>query len=94
MDKIAKKRDRLLVIYDILKIIADKNNSVRFTPLLRTSNLSTNGFLYYYNELVLKGFVKEIVGKDKIKYVTLTDKGFNYLEKYKLILGFIDEFEL
>jgi hypothetical protein len=26
--------------------------------------------------------------------LSLTDKGFKYLDKYKLILGFIEEFEL
>jgi len=28
------------------------------------------------------------------KFLILTDKGFKYLDKYKLILGFIEEFEL
>ena len=89
-----KKRDRLEVIYDILKIIMNKNNSIKPTPLLRYSNLSSSSFSEYYNELTAKGFVKEIADKKGRKYITLTDKGFNYLEKYRLILGFIDEFEL
>ena len=89
-----KKRDRLGVIYDILKIIRDKNNSIKPTPLLRYSNLSSNSFSEYYNELTSKEFVKEITDKKGRKYITLADKGFKYLEKYNLILGFIDEFEL
>ena len=28
------------------------------------------------------------------KSISLTDKGFRFLEKYQTILGFIDEFEL
>jgi len=89
-----KKRDRLGVIYDILKIIRAKNNSIKPTPLLRYSNLSSSSFAEYYSELIAKEFVKEITDKKGRKYVTLTDKGFNYIEKYSLILGFIDEFEL
>jgi len=41
-----------------------------------------------------KGFIKEIEDRKKKKFITLTDKGFQYLNKYRLILGFIDEFEL
>ena len=89
-----KKRDKLGLIYDILKIIRDNNNSIKPTPLLRYSNLSSSSFSEYYEELILKEFVKEIQDKKGKKYITLTDKGFRYLEKYNLILGFIDEFEL
>ena len=89
-----RKRDRLEVIHDILKIIREHNNSIKPTPLLRYSNLSSSSFSEYYIELISKELVKEITDKKKKKYITLTDKGFNYLEKYRLILGFIDEFEL
>ncbi len=89
-----KKRDRLEVIHDILRIIRDHNNSIKPTPLLRFANLSSQSFNEYMAELLDKGFVKEIEDKKERKYITLTDHGFRYLEKYKLILGFIDEFEL
>ncbi|MFH1127716.1 MAG: winged helix-turn-helix domain-containing protein [archaeon] len=89
-----RKRERLEVIYDILKIIRANYNSIRSTPLLRYSNLSSQSFSEYYLELLEKGFIKEVVDKKGKKYITLTDKGFKYLEKYKLILGFVDEFEL
>jgi predicted transcriptional regulator len=89
-----RKRDRLEVIYDILKIIRHYNNSIKPTPLLRYSNLSSQSFSEYISELLDKGFIKEIIDEKGRKFFTLTDKGFEYLEKYKLIIGFIDEFEL
>ena len=89
-----KKRERLEVIYDILNIIRDSKNSIKPTPLLRKSNLSSNNFSEYYKELQEKEFVKEILDKKGRKYITLTDKGFTFLEKYKVITGFIEEFEL
>ena len=89
----SSKRDRLEVIYDMLSVIQKKNNSIKPTPLLRYSNLSTASFNEYYKELLEKEFVKEIKEKKK-KYITLTDKGFLFIQKYKLILGFIDEFDL
>jgi predicted transcriptional regulator len=94
MGKMNKKRDKLEVIFDILRIISEHHNSIKPTPLLRYSNLSSQGFAEYYSELISKGFVKEIADHKGKKYITLTDKGFRYLAKYKLILGFIDEFEL
>ena len=94
MDKIRRRRDRLEVVYDILRIIRQHHNSIKPTPLLRYSNLSSQSFSEYLNELLEKGFVKEITDEKGKKFVTLTDKGFRYLEKYKLILGFIEEFEL
>jgi predicted transcriptional regulator len=45
-------------------------------------------------ELQDKEFIKEIFDKKNKKFITLTDKGFKYLSKYQLILGFIKEFEL
>ena len=89
-----KKRDRLEVIYDILKIIRDNNNSIKPTPLLRYSNLSSNSFSSYYKELKSKDLIKIIIDKNGKKHLTLTDKGFRFLERYKLILGFINEFDL
>ena len=89
-----KKRGRLEVTFDILTLVRDHHNSVRPTPLLRKSNLSSSGFSDYYVELINKGFVKEVAGEDGKRYVTLTDKGFRYIEKYALIRGLIDEFEL
>ena len=93
MDKI-KKRDRLEVIYDILSIISDSDNSIKPTPLLRKSNLSSQSYAEYFTDLQSKGFVMERLDKKKRRYITLTDKGFRYLEKYKMITGFIDEFDL
>ncbi len=89
-----RKRDRLEVIYDILKIVRHYNNSIKPTPLLRYSNLSSQSFSEYLSELLEKGFIKEIIDEKGRKFFTLTDKGFEYLDKYKLIIGFIDEFEL
>lgn len=94
MDKIKRKRERLEMIFDILNIIRNHQNSIRPTPLLRQSNLSSQSFTEYLNELLEKDLIKEIADENEKKFLTLTDKGFKYLEKYKLILGFIEEFEL
>jgi predicted transcriptional regulator len=89
-----KKRDRLEVIHDILKVIADHRNSIKPTPLLRYSNLSSQRFAEYGNELTEKEFVRIIEDKAGKKVYTLTDKGYKYLERYSTIRGFIDDFNL
>ena len=90
----AKKRDKLEIIYDVLTIIRAKNNSIKPTPLLRFSNLSSQSFSEYIEELLDKEFVKEVYNKKGRKFYSLGDKGFKYLEKYEVIKGFIDDFEL
>ena len=89
-----KKRSRLEIIYNILKTIKDKNNSIKPTPLLRYSNLSSQSFAEYYHELIQKEFIREEYDRKQRKYITLTDKGFEYLEKYRTIKNFIDELGL
>jgi predicted transcriptional regulator len=90
----SKKRNRLEIIYDILDIIRDHNNSIKPTPLLRYSNMSTQRFEEYYKELLEKEFIREEKDKKERKFVTLTDKGFDFLRKYQSIIGFVDEFGL
>ncbi|MDP3027648.1 MAG: winged helix-turn-helix domain-containing protein [Nanoarchaeota archaeon] len=87
------KRGKLEIIKDILKIIQENRNSIKPTPLLRQSNLSSARFKEYFNELLDKKLVKEFNHKGE-KFISLTEKGFKFLEKYKTIINFIDEFEL
>ncbi|MEM0203989.1 MAG: winged helix-turn-helix domain-containing protein [Archaeoglobaceae archaeon] len=89
-----ERRNKLEIIHDILRIIASHGNSILPTPLLRFSNLSTQNFSRYMNELVEKGFVREVFDEDGRKYYTLTDKGFKFLEKYQRIKELIEEFGL
>lgn len=94
MDEVNRKRGKFEAIYDILKTIQDNNNSIKPTPLMRSSNLSSKNFSDYIFELKEKGLVKELSSKDGRKYFTLSDLGFKYVEKYKHILGFFEEFNL
>ena len=87
------KRGKLEIIYDILKTIQKNNNSIKSTPLLRKSNISTTRFKEYFSELIIKNFVREINHKGE-NLISLTDKGFKFIEKYNTIINFIDEFEL
>lgn len=86
------KRNKLEIIRDILKLIQD-NPNIKPTPLLRRSGLSSSRFKQYYLELLEKDLIKEI-GDKRSKQITLTEKGSKFIEKYQIIINFIDEFEL
>ena len=89
----ARKRERLDVIRDILLSIRD-NRQIKPTRLLYASNLSPQMFKEYVNELLQKKFIKlEDDGKGK-KTFSLIKKGYDFLEEYKVIENFIENFGL
>lgn len=87
------KRSKLEIIRDILSLIKENHNSIKSTPLLRKSNLSSSGFKEYLSELIEKGFIKES-SINGTTLLSLTSKGFRFLEEYSTIINFIEEFGL
>ncbi len=63
---------------------------MKLTPLMRKSNLSTIRFREYYTEMLQKGLVKETEDKK----AEITNKGLDLINKYNIIRGFIEEFDL
>jgi predicted transcriptional regulator len=90
----AKKRERLEVIHDILQAVRSNANSIKPTRLLQISNLSPQMFREYTEELMEKRFLREEQDSKGRKTYSLTDKGFEFLEKYQTIVQFIDNFGL
>jgi len=88
------KRGKLEIMRDILIIIHSNKNLIKPTPLLRKSNMSSIRFKEYYSILLERRLIQEITDKKGDKYVVLTEKGFRFLEKYRTITAFIEEFEL
>ena len=88
-----RKRNRLEVIRDILKVIRDKNGKIKPTHILYKSNLSYQMMNEYLDELIAKGFIIRLE-KEKGKTYSLTKKGFDYLEQYNLINEFTNSFGL
>ena len=76
------KRGKLEIMKDILRIIQENRNSIKPTPLLRKSKLSSLRFKEYYMELMEKDLVKEITDTGGDNFIILTEKGFMFLEKY------------
>ena len=89
----AKKRERLEVIKDILEAIMNGRN-IKPTRLLYASNLSPQMFKDYINELLGKGFIKLENYEDGKKTFSLTKKGHDFLQEYRVIQNFIENFGL
>jgi len=88
-----KKRERLDVIKDILMAIRE-NRAIKPTRLLYASNLSPQMFKEYINELISKGFIKLDIDEDEKKTFSLTKKGNEFLEEYRVIENFVKNFGL
>ena len=89
----SSKRERLQIIYDILKAIQRKNGEIKPTHILYKANLSHQMLDEYLKELIEKEFIVENKEK-KGKTFSLTDKGYKYLLEYKVIIAFTESFGL
>lgn len=90
----AKKRERLEVIYDILTAVQNSGNEIKPTRLLFASNLSHQMFKEYTKELLEKELLELKETKKSKKVYCLKDKGFEFLSEYKVIQNFIENFGL
>ena len=91
--KMGKKRERLDVIKDVLMSIRN-NRNIKPTRLLYASNLSPQMFKEYINELISKGFIRLDISEEEKKTFSLTNKGNNFLEEYRVIENFVKSFGL
>jgi len=89
----AKKRNKLEIIKDILLIIRQKSGRIKPTHILYKSNLSHQMMTEYLKELIGKELITEKKIENSRTYL-ITDKGIKYLEKYSMISDFMDSFGL
>jgi predicted transcriptional regulator len=76
-----------------LKVIKEKGGKIKPTHILYKSNLSHQMMGEYMDELLKKGFVTEKKEVNSKTY-SITVKGQEYLNQYKLIIGFTSSFGL
>jgi len=88
-----KKRNRLEIIYDILRVIKDRSGRIKPTHILYKSNLSHQMMEEYLSELIEKEFIRELKTKNGRTYEIMA-KGLNYVEKFSLIRDFTTSFGL
>lgn len=89
----AKKRSRTDIIGDMLDVIQHKNGEIKQTHLMYKSNLSYGQLTSYLEELVDKHFVQKVERESNF-YILITDKGNEFLEKFREMKQFERTFGL
>ncbi len=87
------RRDKLQIIYDILKSIQNKGDRIKPTHLLYKSNLSYNKMKDYVKDLKKRGLLTEEEDRGK-RFYRLTDQGRKFIVDYDKIKEFSDSFGL
>ncbi len=88
------KRGRLEIIHDILLIIRDKAGRIKPTQVMYKANLSHQMLGDYLAELIQKGFITEKLDKKGGRTYELLEKGYKFLEDYRIIRNFMDSYGL
>jgi predicted transcriptional regulator len=88
-----KKRSRTDIIGDMLDVIQNKHGSIKQTHLMYKSNLSYGQLTSYLEELVDKHFVEKMDRGSNV-YVIITDKGSEFLQKFREMKQFERTFGL
>ena len=71
-----------------------QNKNIKPTRLLYASNLSPQMFKEYINELIEKKFIRLDIDNKEKKTFALTTKGNDFLEEYRIIENFVENFGL
>ena len=93
IDKLGKTSEESRLEKTIREVFCEKNGKIKPTNILYKSNLSNQMFQDYMNELMQKGFIMETEAKSGKTY-SLMQKGFDYLNKYQMIVDFTVSFGL
>ena len=86
-----ERRDKLKIIYDMLKAIHEKGGKTKPTHLLYKSNLSHPKMQIYLKELISKELVEENLNGGG-KFYIITKNGIKFINDYKKIKEFTDSF--
>ena len=87
------KRTRVDIIGDMLSSIANKGGQIKPTHLMYKSNMSHGQMKLYLGDLISKELVKK-VRKGNYDYITITDKGYEFVHKLKEMKEFERAFGL
>jgi len=86
-----ERRNRLNIIYDILKVI-DAKGEIKKTHIMYQANLSHGQMQQYLDELYEKGFIENTKGEKIL--IKVTKKGRDFFRQYAQVKEFEKTFGL
>lgn len=88
-----ERRNKIDIIYDMLRVTSDKGGKILPTHLLYKSNLSHQRMKGYLEELKAKKLFEEVQENGKTFFI-ITDAGHKFLQQYHQLKEFTDAFGL
>lgn len=88
-----QRRNKIDIIYDMLRVTNDKGGRILPTHLLYKSNLSHQRMKGYLEELKTKKLIIELREDDKT-FFEITDDGRRFLQQYHQLKEFTEAFGL
>lgn len=87
------KRDRIQILHDVLLAIQQKGPEAKPTHILYKANLSHKVLSEYLSETLEQGLIEEKEDDGKKTY-SLTEKGYKFLQDFKVIENFLESYGL
>jgi len=88
-----KKRTRVEVLYDILRVIQEKSGKIKPTHVMYKANLSHNSMAKHLQDLISSNMIKPTENNQKKSY-EITSKGRKFLQEYAQVREFEKTFGL
>ena len=88
-----RKRNRVDIIHDMLKVIHGNGGKIKKTPLMYKANLSHNQMESYLKELMKNQLIGVDIS-DKKSLIKVTKKGTDFLVQYAQVKEFEKTFGL
>lgn len=88
-----RKRNRVEIIHDMLRIMQEKGGRIRKTHLMYKANLSHKQMTSYLQELETNGLVEHFQEKEK-NLIRITNKGREFFVQYAQMREFEKTFGL
>jgi len=87
-----ERRNRINIIYDILRVIQERGGEIKKTHIMYQANLSHNQMKLYLNELYKKKFIENTDSKKPL--IKITKKGLDFFQQYAQVKEFEKTFGL